>query len=145
MDIAEEVYRILLRFAHNAAMRIEDDHAADFPRARIRVHLDETLMLGPGKAELLEGIAATGSIAEAGRRMGMSYQRAWSLVQTLNAGFAEPLVERQRGGSGGGGARLTATGEQVLTIYRAIEREAQKAVDKRAAALAALRLGGAAG
>jgi molybdate transport system regulatory protein len=50
-------------------------------------------MLGPGKAELLEGIAATGSIAEAGRRMGMSYQRAWSLVQTLNAGFAAPLVE----------------------------------------------------
>lgn len=116
-----------------------------WPRARIRVHLDETLMLGPGKAELLEGIAATGSIAEAGRRMGMSYQRAWSLVSTLNAGFAEPLVERQRGGSGGGGARLTTTGEQVLTLYRAIEREAQKAVDKRAAALAALRLGSAPG
>ncbi len=109
------------------------------PRARVRVHLDETLMLGPGKAELLEGIAATGSIAEAGRRMGMSYQRAWSLVQTLNAGFAEPLVERQRGGSGGGGARLSATGERVLEIYRAIERECQRAVDKRAEALAALR------
>jgi molybdate transport system regulatory protein len=109
------------------------------PLARVRVHLDAELMLGPGKAELLEGIAATGSIAEAGRRMGMSYQRAWSLVSTLNAGFAEPLVERQRGGSGGGGARLTATGERVLTLYRAIEREAQKAVDRRAAALAALR------
>ena len=109
------------------------------PRARVRVHLDETLMLGPGKAELLEGIAATGSIAEAGRRMGMSYQRAWSLVQTLNAGFAEPLVERQRGGSGGGGARLTSTGERVLEIYRAIERECQRAVGKRAEALAALR------
>ena len=116
--------------------------APPWPRARLRVHLDETLMLGPGKAELLEGIAATGSIAEAGRRMGMSYQRAWSLVQTLNAGFAAPLVERQRGGSGGGGAQLTATGEQVLTIYRAIERDAQRAVDKRAAALAALQRGG---
>jgi molybdate transport system regulatory protein len=121
----------------NAAMS-----APPWPRARLRVHLDETLMLGPGKAELLEGIAATGSIAEAGRRMGMSYQRAWSLVQTLNAGFAAPLVERQRGGSGGGGAQLTATGEQVLTIYRAIERDAQRAVDKRAAALAALQRGG---
>lgn len=121
------------------------DTAADGPRngpqARVRVHLDAELMLGPGKAELLEGIAATGSIAEAGRRMGMSYQRAWSLVQTLNAGFAEPLVERQRGGSGGGGARLTATGERVLEIYRAIERECQRAVDKRADALAALRRG----
>ena len=119
-----------------------DDTAAPLegPLARVRVHLGPELMLGPGKAELLEGIAATGSIAEAGRRMGMSYQRAWSLVKTLNAGFAEPLVERQRGGSGGGGARLTATGEQVLSIYRAIERDAQKAVDKRAAALAALRV-----
>jgi molybdate transport system regulatory protein len=118
------------------------DHTAAFPdgpRARVRVHLGPELMLGPGKAELLEGIAATGSIAEAGRRMGMSYQRAWSLVQTLNAGFAEPLVERQRGGSGGGGARLTATGEQVLRVYRAIEHDCQRAVDKRAAALAALQ------
>ncbi len=117
------------------------DGPSNGPQARVRVHLDAELMLGPGKAELLEGIAATGSIAEAGRRMGMSYQRAWSLVQTLNAGFAEPLVERQRGGSGGGGARLTATGEQVLLIYRAIERDCQRAVDKRAEALAALRRG----
>ncbi len=118
-----------------------DDTAApiESPLARVRVHLGHELMLGPGKAELLEGIAATGSIAEAGRRMGMSYQRAWSLVQTLNAGFAEPLVERQRGGSGGGGARLTATGERVLDLYRAIERDCQRAVDKRAAALVALQ------
>ena len=116
--------------------------ATDAPRARVRVHLGPELMLGPGKAELLEGIAATGSIAEAGRRMGMSYQRAWSLVQTLNAGFAEPLVERQRGGSGGGGARLTRGGERVLEIYRAIEHDCQRAVDKRAAALAVLRDGG---
>jgi molybdate transport system regulatory protein len=118
------------------------DHTAAFadgPRARVRVHLGPELMLGPGKAELLEGIAATGSIAEAGRRMGMSYQRAWSLVQTLNAGFAEPLVERQRGGSGGGGARLTATGERVLDLYRAVEHDCQRAVDKRAAALQALQ------
>ena len=120
-----------------------DDTAAppEGPLARVRVHLGPELMLGPGKAELLEGIAATGSIAEAGRRMGMSYQRAWSLVQTLNAGFAEPLVERQRGGSGGGGAQLTATGERVLDLYRAIERDCQRAVDKRAAALQALQRG----
>jgi molybdate transport system regulatory protein len=114
---------------------------AESPLARVRVHLGPELMLGPGKAELLEGIAATGSIAEAGRRMGMSYQRAWSLVQTLNAGFAEPLVERQRGGSGGGGARLTATGEKVLLLYRAIESDCQRVVDKRAAALQALQRG----
>lgn len=134
MDIVNKVYRSIPQdLGQNATMS-----DAAFPRARLRVHLDEALMLGPGKAELLEGIAATGSIAEAGRRMGMSYQRAWSLVSTLNAGFAEALVERQRGGSGGGGARLTTTGEQVLRLYRAIERDAQKALDRRAAALQAL-------
>jgi len=137
MDIAGKVYRTPALIGDNADMSLPAS-----PRARVRVHLDETLMLGPGKAELLEGIAATGSIAEAGRRMDMSYQRAWSLVKTLNAGFAEPLVERQRGGSGGGGARLTATGEQVLSLYRAIERDCQRAVDKRAAVLAGLRGGG---
>jgi molybdate transport system regulatory protein len=112
-----------------------------YPRARLRVLLDDELMIGPGKAELLEGIAATGSIAEAGRRMGMSYQRAWSLVQLLNAGFSEPLVERQRGGSGGGGALLTATGERVLALYRETEAEAQRALQRRAAAWQALRGG----
>ena len=136
MDIAGKVYRAPALIGDNADMSLPAS-----PRARVRVHLDETLMLGPGKAELLEGIAATGSIAEAGRRMDMSYQRAWSLVKTLNAGFAEPLVERQRGGSGGGGARLTASGERVLEIYRAIERECQRAVDRRAAALQALQRG----
>jgi molybdate transport system regulatory protein len=112
---------------------------AAFPRVRLRVLVDEGLMIGPGRAELLEGIAATGSIAEAGRRLGMSYQRAWSLVRSLNAGFATPLVQRQRGGSGGGGAQLTAVGVRVLETYRAIERDAQRALDRRAARLAALR------
>jgi molybdate transport system regulatory protein len=106
---------------------------------RLRVVLDDGLMFGPGRAELLDGIAATGSIAEAGRRMGMSYQRAWSLVKTLNAGFATPLVVRQRGGSGGGGAQLTEVGRRVLDLYRAIEQDAQRALDRRRSLLAELR------
>lgn len=83
--------------------------------------------MGPGKAELLERIAATGSIAAAGRRMGMSYKRAWMLVETLNAMFAEPLVTSTRGGPGGGGAALTDAGESVLRLYRDVERAAATA------------------
>ena len=63
-----------------------------YPRLRLRVLLAPGLWLGPGKADLLEGIAETGSISAAGRQMGMSYKRAWGLVEGLNSMFAEPLV-----------------------------------------------------
>jgi molybdate transport system regulatory protein len=78
-------------------------------------------MLGPGKADLLERIKETGSIAAAGRRMSMSYKRAWMLVEELNRAFREPLVESSRGGASGGGARLTEAGEAVLANYRKLE------------------------
>jgi len=78
--------------------------------------------LGPGKADLLEEIARTGSISGAGRAMKMSYRRAWLLVDDLNRMFTRPLVEAQPGGAKGGGARLTPLGQEVVSHYRAIER-----------------------
>lgn len=90
-------------------------------RLRLRIVFGPQAMLGPGKADLLEAIRETGSISAAGRRLGMSYKRAWSLVETLNAAFRDPLVESARGGAQGGGARLTAAGETVLSHYRTIE------------------------
>jgi molybdate transport system regulatory protein len=104
-------------------------------RLRLRILFGPTAMLGPGKADLLERIAETGSITAAGAAMGMSYKRAWGLVETLNGTFRAPLVETVRGGPGGGGARLTDTGRAVLAHYRAIE--ARLAADS-AADLAAL-------
>ena len=104
------------------------------PRLRLRLLFGDT-MLGPGKAELLQRIRETGSISAAGRGMGMSYKRAWSLVETMNAAFAEPLVTSARGGPGGGGARLTATGTEVLARYRAMEVSAADAAAQDIAAL----------
>lgn len=106
------------------------------PRLRIRIVFGDDGMIGPGKAELLERIGRSGSIAAAGREMGMSYKRAWELVSTLNRMFREPVVERTRGGSGGGGAVLTRAGQEVLDLYRSFERKAAKA---GAAQLEALR------
>ncbi len=80
--------------------------------------------LGPGKADLLEAIARTGSISGAGRAMTMSYRRAWLLVDDLNRMFKQPLVEAQPGGAKGGGARLTPLGLEVVAHYRAIESAA---------------------
>ena len=82
---------------------------------------------GPGKAELLRHIAATGSIRTAARELGMSYHRAWQLVQAMNALFREPLVAVARGGGTGGGAALTALGEQVLTRYARMEQACREA------------------
>lgn len=84
-------------------------------------------MIGPGKAKLLERIGHCGSIAAAGREMGMSYKRAWMLIETMNAMFAAPVVESTRGGPGGGGAVLTEMGAEVLRHYRALEAIATKA------------------
>jgi len=86
---------------------------------KLRILFNEA-MFGPGKAELLEGIRDTGSIAAAGRQMQMSYKRAWMLVEEMNAAFIQPLVASTRGGPGGGGAQLTETGHDVLRLYHDI-------------------------
>jgi molybdate transport system regulatory protein len=90
-------------------------------RLRIRIVFGDDAMLGPGKADLLAAIRDTGSIAAAGRSMGMSYKRAWLLVEAMNAAFRTPLVDTARGGPKGGGAGLTQAGHDVLTHYRSLE------------------------
>lgn len=108
-------------------------------RLRIRVVFDDGNMIGPGKADLLDGVARLGSIAAAGRDMSMSYKRAWELIGTLNAMFRAPLVESTRGGPGGGGARLTDLGREVLTLYRSLEADAAMGAAARMQTLSNLR------
>jgi molybdate transport system regulatory protein len=95
------------------------------------VDFDNVGQLGPGKVTLLELIDEHGSIAAAGRAMGMSYRRAWMLVDSLNRCFLEPLVLTQHGGSHGGGAALSGLGRSVVANYRAMESEAAAAVAPR--------------
>jgi molybdate transport system regulatory protein len=82
---------------------------------------------GPGKAQLLERIEEAGSIAAAARAMGMSYRRAWLMVAGMNRCFADVVVETNRGGRRGGGARVTETGRRVVAAYRQLERAADRA------------------
>ena len=109
-----------------------------YPLIAVRVVLSPDTLLGSGKADLLEGIAETGSIAAASRRMGMSYKRAWYLIDTLNGYFRAPLVASVKGGRAGGGAVLTDTGREVLELYRRVQRTATKATHADLRALAAL-------
>jgi len=99
-------------------------------RPRLRIVDDEgTIVLGPGKADLLAAIARTGSIRAAASELGMSYMRAWTLVRTMNAAFNKPLVEKERGGPAQGGAALTVSGKKVLALYRRMEEKAAHAAE----------------
>jgi len=111
------------------------------PALRIRIVFDDGNMIGPGKADLLERVDRCGSIAAAGRDMQMSYKRAWELIGTLNTMFRASLVESTRGGPGGGGARLTDLGREVLALYRAVEADAAQGGQARLHRLCALRAG----
>jgi len=91
-------------------------------RPRLRVLCGEEIVLGPGKADLLEAIARTGELRRAAGQLEMSYMRAWKLVQTMNGAFREPLVLTTRGGAGHGAASLTKTGRTVLAAYHEMER-----------------------
>lgn len=95
---------------------------------QLRIMIAPDVRFGPGKANLLDGIKQTGSIAAAGRRMGMSYKRAWYLVDAMNGHFDVPLVVSAKGGSAGGSASLTPLGEKVLSSYRTMQRLAETAV-----------------
>lgn len=111
-------------------------------RLTLRVELGEEARVGPGKIRLLELIDRHGSISAAGRAMGMSYRRAWLLVDSLNACFKTRVVDSSPGGNGGGGARLTAFGRALIDRYRRIEAKAAAAARPDLAALARARRGG---
>lgn len=93
----------------------------------IRIDLSSNNRVGPGKVRLLEMIAEHGSISAAGRSLGMSYRRAWMLIEALNKGFGRPVVEAQIGGKAGGGSRLSPLGVEVVANYRAAEQAAERA------------------
>jgi molybdate transport system regulatory protein len=96
---------------------------------RFRIVLKPGFALGPGKADLLEAIDRTASLTAAAAALGMSYKRSWTLVREMNGAFAGPVVETEKGGTGGGGAaRLTALGHEILDRYRSMQRDAEEAI-----------------
>jgi len=94
---------------------------------RIKVRIG-THAIGPGKIRLLELIDSEGGISAAGRQMGLSYRRAWHLIDTLNSALGEPVIETSVGGEGCGGARLTDTGRAVIDRYRAACKAAEESM-----------------
>lgn len=91
------------------------------PRFQLRLVSGKDVVIGPGKADLLDAIGRTGSISSATREMGLSYKKAWQLISTMNEHFAEPVISTVSGGSQRGGAELTDFGHRVLEQYRALQ------------------------
>jgi molybdate transport system regulatory protein len=106
-------------------------------RLTLRLDFGPGQAIGHGKIRLLEAVRDHGSISAAGRSMGMSYRRAWLLIDELNRLFEEPVVEAKHGGQHGGGAELTPFGHRVVRQYRSIETKAHVAAAADLAALAA--------
>jgi molybdate transport system regulatory protein len=98
------------------------------PSIRFRIDFGPDESIGPGKVALLERIDRSGSISQAARDLGMSYRRAWQLVESLNGSFRAPLTTASTGGRRGGGATLTALGHEVVRTYRACETDLQDRV-----------------
>jgi molybdate transport system regulatory protein len=120
-----------LRLATRSAFSrfIAEDAMSAAIRIRARIVVKDERAFGTGKADLLERIAAEGSISAAAKAMDMSYSRAWQLVDSMNAAFKRPLVESSAGGKRGGGAALTQQGEEVLSLFREMEKRMQSDAD----------------
>ena len=132
------------RTSASASRPADDDTASPRPRSRrrepvarfrLRVTSGDTIAVGPGKIDLLEAIAETQSITAAAKSIGMSYRRAWILVDQINATLRQPAVASAKGGEHGGGSRLTAVGEALIERYRRIEARAAEACADDLAAL----------
>lgn len=107
-------------------------------RIRPRIYIGKDIALGPGKIDLLEKVGEMRSISAAARALGIPYKRAWLLVDSLNQGFARPVVDTATGGKGGGGARLTPLGEALVERYTALEQRINAASESELQALLAL-------
>jgi len=101
-----------------------------FPAIRFRIDLGEAVSVGPGKIGLLEAIRDTGSLTSAARALGMSYRRAWLLLDSVNRAFSSQVAVATTGGAGGGGVELTAFGKTLLKSYRSLERDIERAASR---------------
>ncbi|WP_288589178.1 MULTISPECIES: winged helix-turn-helix domain-containing protein [Marinobacter] len=102
---------------------------------RPRVYIGDGIAIGPGKIDLLRAVGETRSIAAAARSLGLPYKRAWLLIDSLNEGFGQPVIETATGGKGGGGASLTTLGQQLIERYDALETSLNAGAGKELQAL----------
>ena len=117
---------------------VEPSLAKPEVRFRMRIRQADAVAIGPGKIDLLEAVREHGSISAAARSLGMSYRRAWLLINELNKTLKTPATSSETGGTAGGGCVLTPVGEKIVRLYRDIEMEAAAACAPKISALTKL-------
>ena len=111
--------------------RLQAMAASSNAHVRVRIDFDSRPSIGPGKVALLERIDVCGSLSQAARDLGLSYRRAWNLLDDLNHAFAEPVVASVTGGAHGGGAQVTSFGKELIARYRKVETAAETAAKRQ--------------
>lgn len=99
-------------------------------KSRIWIEADGNVLLGEGRVSLLKGIAETGSLSKAARSLGMSYKKAWSLINAVNSRAKKPVITASIGGKGGGGTELTSYGRSLVKTFETINENCWKFLDK---------------
>ncbi len=115
---------------NNEVIKLPGENYSDNIRARFWIMGKNYAYLGIGRITLLENIQKFGSISQAAKEMGMSYKKAWKLIEEFNSMFDEPLVIKEKGGVSGGGTRLTEKGEQAIKQFRSFESKLVYFLDK---------------
>jgi molybdate transport system regulatory protein len=130
---------MLSRMAKSAkeSTKVSTTSASNQPevRFRMRIRQADAVAIGPGKIDLLEAVREHGSISAAARSLGMSYRRAWLLIDELNSTLKTPATSSETGGTSGGGCVLTPVGEKIVRLYREIEEEAARSCSPQISAL----------
>jgi molybdate transport system regulatory protein len=129
---------MLLRMTKPAKEKKTSPNIAPEVRFRMRIRQADAIVLGPGKIALLEAVKEHGSISAAARSLGMSYRRAWLLMDELNRSLKSPATVSEHGGQSGGGSLLTPVGEEIVRLYRDIETQAYASCSAQIAKLTKL-------
>lgn len=102
-------------------------------KSRIWIELDDKVLLGEGRVQLLKAIDETGSLSKAAKSLNMSYKRAWDLIDSVNKSAKKPVTIASKGGKGGGGAKLTPYGKTLITTFETINENCWKFLDEQMA------------
>ncbi len=100
-------------------------------KSRIWIEADDKVFLGEGRVKLLKSIDRTNSLSKSAKELGMSYKKAWNLVDSMNKSYENPVVIKTIGGSGGGGTKLTSYGKELIAIFETINANCWKYLDKQ--------------
>jgi len=100
-------------------------------KSRIWIESKDHVLLGEGRVQLLKAIATEGSLSKAAKSLGLSYKKAWSLIDSVNKSAKKPVTINSTGGKGGGGAELTDYGKQLITVFDDINQNCWDFLDEQ--------------